>query len=272
MSFFNSIYTLPDFTSNMDTGFFALGASSCLLGIFANNDSLNLPFLSRSGGLLAYSKFAEDVKLGLSVPSKLGMTLLYLPSTLLAAYCYSAGHCVNQRSEICAALMGFHFGKRTLECLFLHKYSGKMPFMTSITVTSFYSAFTFSTCLFGGKSEFPLDFNDSYTIAGLALCAIGQAGNFYHHYLLANLRKPGEKEYKVPKGGLFTYIAAPHYLFELVSWLGASLVARHLNSFMVFASMSCYLFERADAQHLWNRMKLKDKYPMDRLRILPFIW
>ena len=51
---------------------------------------------------------------------------------------------------------------------------------------------------------------------GLALFGVGLLGNFYHHYLLATLRSPGETKYKVPRGGCFEYVAAPHYFFELL--------------------------------------------------------
>ena len=53
--------------------------------------------------------------------------------------------------------------------------------------------------------------------------AVGSAGNLYHHHLLASLRKGGDTGYKVPMGGLFELVAAPHYLFELVAW------ARHVT-------------------------------------------
>ena len=53
--------------------------------------------------------------------------------------------------------------------------------------------------------------------AGLLFVA-GQVGNAYHHWLLANLRKPSskgqgqeDKAYKAPKGGLFSHIVCPHY-------------------------------------------------------------
>ena len=41
---------------------------------------LNIPFFKRDGGLLSYSKFAAGVKLGITVPSRLGMTLVYFPA------------------------------------------------------------------------------------------------------------------------------------------------------------------------------------------------
>ena len=57
-----------------------------------------------------------------------------------------------------------------------------------------------------------------FATAGLALFALGTAGNAYHHWLLAQLRAgvgaAGAKKYVAPRGGLFGLIVAPHYLFE----------------------------------------------------------
>ena len=94
---------------------------------------------------------------------------------------------------------------------------------------------------------------------------VGIAGNFYHHYLLANLRRPTSKEqneqksYVAPHGGLFDYVAAPHYLFELIGWLGIAMVAHHGNAFMVFGGMSSYLSGRSVSQNRWNREKFDSK-------------
>eukprot|EP00555_Chaetoceros_dichaeta_P007428 CAMPEP_0198270584 /NCGR_PEP_ID=MMETSP1447-20131203/45615_1 /TAXON_ID=420782 /ORGANISM="Chaetoceros dichaeta, Strain CCMP1751" /LENGTH=66 /DNA_ID=CAMNT_0043962685 /DNA_START=94 /DNA_END=291 /DNA_ORIENTATION=+ len=65
------------------------------------------------------------------------------------------------------------------------------------------------------------------SVVGTGLFAVGIIGNFYHHYLLATLRSSGDsqskKRYVAPNGGLFDYVAAPHYLFELILWLGISI-------------------------------------------------
>jgi very-long-chain enoyl-CoA reductase len=39
------------------------------------------------------------------------------------------------------------------------------------------------------------------------------------HIILSNLRKPGEKGYKIPRGGLFNYVTCANYTFEIWGWL-----------------------------------------------------
>ena len=68
----------------------------------------------------------------------------------------------------------------------------------------------------------------------------GRFGNLYHHYLLRTLRdddsnKKKNQKYKVPMGGFFSAcggVAAPHYLFELISWWGIGVCTRHFISFL----------------------------------------
>ncbi|MBA0571140.1 hypothetical protein Golob_004730, partial [Gossypium lobatum] len=71
------------------------------------------------------------------------------------------------------------------------------------------------------------------------------SGNFYHHYLLSKLRTKGDKEYKIPKGGLFELVICPHYLFEILEFLGISLISQTLYSFSVTLGSALYLMCRS---------------------------
>lgn len=46
----------------------------------------------------------------------------------------------------------------------------------------------------------------------------------------------------VPRGGLFAYVASPHYLFEIVSWVGAALVRPPASS--VACWLTCGIVRR----------------------------
>jgi len=109
------------------------------------------------------------------------------------------------------------------------------------------------------------------------LFTVGILGNFYHHYLLASLRKNRHgattKRYIAPHGGLFDFVAAPHYLFELMGWLGIAIVANHLNAYLTFGSMCSYLAGRAVSQNAWNQKVFsKDEWPTSRKNLIPFIF
>lgn len=104
--------------------------------------------------------------------------------------------------------------------------------------------------------------------------AVGELGNWYHHSVLASLRaKDGETKYVPPSGGLFEFVAAPHYLFELIAWWGIGLVAMHWNALLVAATMTSYLGGRSVAQNRWNRQKFgSDGWPASRKNLVPFLF
>jgi hypothetical protein len=96
---------------------------------------------------------------------------------------------------------------------------------------------------------------ETLLLISTVLCPYGQAGNGYHHVLLARLRRapgaakddsstqrsPAKAAYSIPSGGLFKYCAAPHYLFEVIVWLGIALAAQQLNALLAAAGMASYL-------------------------------
>jgi len=149
---------------------------------------------------------------------------------------------------------------------------------------------------------------DAYVAAllpvGLALYAAGEAGNLYHHALLARMRRPPTEQatmlrgmsalalaatpttaealaaapekpksaYSVPHGGLFDVVAMPHYFFELCAWLGVALVAQQLNALLVFGGMASYLGGRAVATSRWYRAQFGAAWPEGRRHFVPFVF
>lgn len=112
---------------------------------------------------------------------------------------------------------------------------------------------------------------------GVPIFALGQVLNLYHHYLLAQLRKPHEKGYKVPQGGLFPYVCCPHYLAELVSWAGVALIMSHIAATTTLVFMTCYLTGRAHSTLRWYhdktaKEKLDRPLPHSWKRIIPFVF
>ena len=142
-------FTSPDLNNPIDQSVVALTVFFTLFGGLGN--VLNIPFFTRDGGLLTYSKFAKGVVLGPTVPSRVGMTLVYAPACYFGVSALgkmSSQTLWTHRTALTSAMMVAHFGKRTLECLFLHSYSGGMPLASSLFISFFYSILSVSnsTC------------------------------------------------------------------------------------------------------------------------------
>jgi very-long-chain enoyl-CoA reductase len=198
--------------------------------------------------------------------------LYYLPTALTIATDHA------DRPLIIGVMLTIHFLKRTLETLFLHKYSGSTDLGTAIFIGIYYTLVSIIVSYFSVQVPVSL-YDKNILTTGITLFIIGQIGNFYHHYILASLRKdklnPTEgkdqiKNYKIPVGGLFDYVTMPHYFFELISWLGIALTSQQANSFLVFCSMFSYLAGRSVATNQWYKDNIKD-YPQ-RKNLIPFIF
>lgn len=210
---------------------------------------------------MRYSKFRG--KSGIS--SRAGMFFVYfLP--LLAALGFSLpylSHLNLQQTIVLLALLG-HFAKRCLEVLFLHKYSGPMDLLTTLTITGFYSLIAAGT---SALNTAPLARADGLSWLGLAFFATGEFFNFRHHKILADLRGDGNN-YVIPRGGLFEQVACPHYLFELLAWLGIALLSRHLFVYLAFLGMFGYLLARSLKTLAWYRAKFPH-FPKERKALIP---
>lgn len=212
---------------------------------------------------MRYSKFRAES----GIPSRAGMFLLYFVP-LLAALGFSLPYLTHPSlvQTILLASLLLHYTKRCLEVLFLHKYSGPMEILTTLAITGFY------TLVAAGASALnatPLARPDAWFWLGLLLFATGEALNFWHHKILANLRQ-NAAGYLIPHAGLFKLVACPHYLFELLAWLGLALISRHLFLFIAFVGMFGYLLARSIKTLAWYRAQLAD-FPKDRKALIPWL-
>jgi hypothetical protein len=253
-----------------------------LLLLFNFIQFINLPmmYLNEKKSAMPYSKFAasfQEDKKEKMIPSKLGMLIIYGPA-FVAALTYmllSSSERITSRYEVHLAswMVMAHFLKRTLEVLFLHKYSGSTVESAAKMIGFAYALQGTLICCTANQSP-----SGSSLYASTFLFMVGIVGNFYHHYLLACLRssqntKGGEKKYTAPKGGLFEYVAAPHYLFELIGWLGIAVASDQITAYLVFAGMLAYLSARSCNQNDWNKKKFSEKeWPRSRKNIIPFIF
>ncbi|KAL7525848.1 hypothetical protein ACHAXR_001187, partial [Thalassiosira sp. AJA248-18] len=189
--------------------------------------------------------------------------------------------------SLAVILCAIHFVKRCLEVLFLHVFSGRTNCWSPILISTIYTYGAILVAYAGdgnGDSNItiPTTSITPQNIIGTVVFVIGIAGIFYHHCLLAFLCRSSptytqnaKAKYvpPKPKGGLFSYIAAPHYLFELIGWLGIAIVSNQMNVFFLLTSMSSYLSGWRAAQNEFNQRKFDAKdWPFERTNLIPFVY
>lgn len=257
------------------------------------------------GDNAGYSKFADPNK-QVKVPSRPGMVILYSPALIvsLAYLSWAPKGEGNGREKATSGLLVLHFGKRVLESLFLHKYSGTMDadFLGPIT-----TVYALTAALYAHQqrqiASYVHPLSDRVFKFGVALAIFGQLGNFWHHHYLASLRKKDVstskddyylarskkddegtekddegtkkddqcKKYVIPSGGLFRFVTMPHYFFEIAAWLGLACVTQQFNAFLSVGNMISYLAGRSVATTRWYKSKFPD-YPAERKHLIPFLF
>jgi steroid 5-alpha reductase family enzyme len=112
---------------------------------------------------------------------------------------------------------------------------------------------------------------DPLCVLGLALFVAGFALHVTSDAIIRSLRRDGEKEYQIPRGGLFRLVSNPNYLGEIVQWIGFALLTQSLAAWAFALFTFCNVFPRAIANHKWYREHFAD-YPKERKIIVPLIF
>lgn len=254
---------------------FAMPSSMAGFGLTALQAAvIATSFSKESNDPTMYSKFAaaKDGSYSDAVSSQNGMLRIYVPSVIVAVVfiLFSA------EDKTCVPLLFAHFLKRVIEVLGLHEYSGTMPASQANFIGMYYALSTLLISCVGLPAD---QVDPNLQTLGYGLFAVGTLGNLYHHWLLARLRSQPDKKsdsakkYVPPQGGLFAFVAAPHYLFEVIGWLGIGLVAQQLNAILVALSMASYLSGRAKSTNVFYMEKFNEsEWPRSRKAILPGIF
>ena len=239
-----------------------------------------------AGGLTPYGRFFDSAK-SVGIPSRAGMLALYSPSFIVGVAALSNAIALppgagNGREVLLSAMVASHFAKRILESLFVHEYSGDMCRATAGGIGVYYALM--SALVLHQQASLPAAVYAAGAgglRAAVLLFVIGEAGNGWHHWRLAVLRRATQGQgttgnaaspYVLPTGGLFGAVVSPHYLFEVVAWVGMAVASGHVSSYLLAASMAVYLAGRADATHKWYADKFKEDFPLSRRRIIPGVF
>jgi hypothetical protein len=238
----------------------------------------------RPGYGLAYSKFTSERrdKNMKKVPSRVGMLIFYTPAALVSllffvhSVLFNNGKREGSNTTISSSLkerifftaLFVHFFKRDLETLFVHRYSGSTGLNSALFISFGYFSLTAAMALAQHKSQQLIPPAVDLTWMGLLVFFIGILGNFYHHWLLRNLRKGDDKTYLIPEGGLFGVFVAPHYIFEIVTFIGLVLISQTYVSVASLTFVTIYLGSRSYRTKQWYRKKI-DGFPQSRCAFLP---
>jgi len=212
-----------------------------------------------------------------------GPLLIYLLFYIRPSFIY--GSSIKSKPMHLAAHLGaacwtFHYAKRILETLFVHRFShATMPIFNLFKNCSYYWGFTAFVSYFVNHPKYtsPL-FGNAQIYLGLAMFILNELGNLSIHLLLRDLRPPGTKERRIPYPNktnpftkLFHFVSCPNYTYEIGSWLGFSIMTQTLASVLFTLAGAVQMTIWAKQKHRAYKKDFAEKYPKQRKAIIPFL-
>ena len=188
-------------------------------------------------------------------------------------------------AAVLAACWHFHFLRRATEVVFLNVYHGKSIPNERDSVLEFIYYLIWglmngctAACI---KATLSSHQGSVVVIIGLALFVTGQIGNFMCHAYLRSLRMdPTITSWTIPYRWPFSILVAPHYSFEIMSWVGYMLASGMAPPTIFIVSVSVAALSQGATARKEKYMKLyKDGGAIDDLPspetrwvLIPFVY
>jgi very-long-chain enoyl-CoA reductase len=177
-----------------------------------------------------------------------------------------------------AAMWCAHFLRRTAESLWVHRYSGRpVPPADYLVEYTYYWGFAAWIAWGLSAAEWGLPSLGTQIMGG-GIFLGGECGNAWSHLYLRSLRADqGSQEKQLPARGLFSWVACPHYLFEIISWIGFAILTQVWGSvaFLLVGAgiLSSYAWARHQAyRKVFDGLDGRELYPKKRRALVPLIF
>jgi protein-S-isoprenylcysteine O-methyltransferase Ste14 len=213
---------------------------------------------------------------GLTLDNKWGWVAMEAVSPLVFLACFAAGEFRASLPAIFFLVLwlGHYLHRAFLYPFSLRTQGKRMPVLVMALGMVFNAANAYlnGRWLFTFSGGYPGEWLvDPRFVAGTALFVAGFIANRTADNVLRQLRPPGGKDYRVPRGGLYRWISCPNYLGEILIWAGWALATWSLAGLSFAVWTATNLIPRARANHRWYRDRFPD-YPDSRKALIPFIW
>jgi very-long-chain enoyl-CoA reductase len=205
------------------------------------------------------------------------LALLVFAAVFAVRSALLVGARVTPVAWLAALLWCLHFARRASESAWVHRY-GKSRVPTSDVVTEYIYYWGFAAwnavALTSVSYAAPATW---LVVLGGAVFVLAELGNAKAHRMLRALRPAGSKLRVIPRGFLFERVSSPHYLFEILSWLGFALLTETWAARAFLLVGAGILGSWAHARHVAYRKDFdgvagREQYPAARRALIPGVF
>lgn len=197
----------------------------------------------------------------------------FLPQLLYPGHKVPAAH--HEAQTLALLYWSFHYTKRILETFFVHKFGHEtMPVANLFRNCAYYWGFAAFVSYFNNHPLYTPP-PRMQTLIALGLALLCQLGNWRSHVILSNLRKPGDKSYMIPRGGLFNYVTCANYTFEVWGWTAFTVAVQALPAAIFTLVGAAQMVQWAAQKHkrlrkIFDGQEGRPKYPRRWIMLPPF--
>jgi very-long-chain enoyl-CoA reductase len=205
-----------------------------------------------------------------------GPILVYAAFYFLQGPIYGKEFAHSETQDLALIYFVGHYVKRIIETFFVHRFShATMPIFNLYKNCSYYWAFAGFIAYFINHPLYQSP-PQRRVHAALACAVVCQLSNLWCHVIQRNLRKPGEKGYKIPRGFLFNYVTCANYTAEIYGWLCFNIATQTLWGYIFMAAGAYQMIMWAIAKHkrlrsIFNGKDGMEKYPRRFIILPPFM-
>lgn len=168
----------------------------------------------------------------------------------------------------------FHFGKRIIESIFVHKFSNNTMPLKNLFINCIYYWIIFGVIcnytLFDVNYEEP-SFNPFIRYIFALLFFTCEIKNLKCHLILMELKDKNKGEKGIPNGGGFEFVSCANYFWEFLSWTFFSMFVNSIPFYMFTTFGFLIMKNWAVKKHNEYLKNFPDRYPLNRKAIIPFL-
>lgn len=176
-------------------------------------------------------------------------------------------------------MLMFHFLKRELETIFVHRFSNATMPVTRLPINCGHywglNGLLIGYFLFHPLYQEPL--RPPYLAEVLIfIFFISELLNMKTHLILRDLRPEGTKKRGIPEGAGFGWVSCANYFWEIVAWTAFAVFSQCLTSYIFLLMSFVTLVDWSKTRHRRYIKEFDGKdgrplYPRNRKALLPFL-
>jgi len=169
----------------------------------------------------------------------------------------------------------FHYAKREMETLFIHRFSKATMPIVRLPINCFHywilnGAFI-GYFLFHPRYQAPASISPLVSHCLAVLMVIFELMNLMTHITLKNLRGRGSNARGIPSGWGFDLISCANYFWETLAWITFSILVNTFTSWVFTTFAFLQMAQWAGQKHRKYKKEFSD-YPQGRWAIVPYLY